>query len=328
MVRILHCTKGGSCQDNVRPEQLAELLNDDYGLLWMDLADEPAEHCDSLLRELFGFHPLAVDDALNESHAPKIDDWGNYLYVVLHDVRYDPGRNPSMELPELDIFVGQPYLVTYHTETIEAVERVWQTCQRDDRLLKHGSDHLLYRIADELAVDYTRVVDTMEEEMDKIEDRIFSNPTPDILERIFDLKRPVLHLRRTIGQQREVLNKLARDDYAVIDPKDQIYFRDVYDHLIRLYDIVEGMRDLVGGALDTYLSVVNNRMNDIMKTLTIITTLFMPLSFLTGFFGMNFFGPVIALPFWTGRFMFMLLMLSMVSLPFLMFWWMRRRSWM
>ena len=328
MIRILHCTKGGTCRENVRPEQLAQLLNEDYGLIWMDLGNEPVADCDSLLREVFGFHPLAVDDALNESHAPKIDDWGNYLYVVLHDVSYDPGRDKTMILPELDIFVGSAYLVTYHSETIAAIERVWESCQRDDRLLKHGSDHILYRIADELAVDYTRVVDRMEEEMDKIEDRIFSNPAPDILERIFDLKRPVLHLRRTIGQQREVLNKLARDDYAVIDPRDQIYFRDVYDHLIRLYDIVEGMRDLVGGALDTYLSVVNNRMNDIMKTLTIITTLFMPLSFLTGFFGMNFFGPVIDLPFWTGRFMFLLLMFSMISLPFLMFWWMRRRSWM
>ncbi len=128
--------------------------------------------------------------------------------------------------------------------------------------------------------------------IDQTEDEVFDNPTPQTLERIFSLKRAVLHLRRVIGPQREVLNRLARDDFAVIDPRTRVYFRDVYDHLVRLHDITESIRDLVSGALDTYLSVINNRMNDIMKTLTVITTLFMPISFLAGFFGMNFFVPV------------------------------------
>jgi magnesium transporter len=125
-----------------------------------------------------------------------------------------------------------------------------------------------------------------------------------------------------------VLNKMARGDYDVVGASDRVFFRDVYDHLVRLYDIAEGLRDLVGGVTDTYLSVVNNRMNDVMKTLTIITTLFMPLSFMTGFLGMNFFQPVTPLPVWTGRLAFGLVLAAMALMPASMYLWMRRRAWM
>ena len=142
------------------------------------------------------------------------------------------------------------------------------------------------------------------------------------------LKRALLHLRRIIAPQREVLNKLARGDYGVIDEGERIFFRDVYDHLVRLYDITEGLRDLVGGALDTYLSVVSNRMNEVMRTLTVITTLFLPVSFLVGFFGTNFFQPVAPLTAWTDRPAFVLMLLAMIVVPAGMFLWIRKRAWM
>jgi magnesium transporter len=138
----------------------------------------------------------------------------------------------------------------------------------------------------------------------------------------------VLHLRRVIGPMREVMNKLARDDFKMIDARDRVYFRDVYDHLVRLYDISESLRDLVGGALDTYLSVINNRMNDIMKTLTLITTIFMPISFLAGFFGMNFFQPVAQLQGWTDIPAFLITLVIFIITPVAMFFWMRKRGWM
>jgi magnesium transporter len=135
-------------------------------------------------------------------------------------------------------------------------------------------------------------------------------------------------LRRIVAPQREVLNKLARGEYDVIDEERRVFFRDVYDHLVRMHDIIEGLRDLVSSALDTYLSVVNNRMNDVMKALTVITTLFMPLSFLSGFFGMNFFQPVVSLNAWTGSLAFGLTLGAMALLPAGMYLWMRRRAWM
>jgi magnesium transporter len=296
--------------------------------VWVDLFGEPLATGEQILRHIFNFHPLAIDDALHEVHLPKLDDWQKYLYIVLHGIHLQESDKTSLSNPELDIFLGPNYIVTYHKVPLTAVDRVWETCQRDERLRQNGPDHLLYRLADELVTDYMSAVEQLEVALDHLEDAIFASPTSGTLEQIFTLKRIVLRMRRVVAPQREVLNKLARDPYEMIDPADRVYFRDVYDHLIRLYDLIDNFRDLVTGALDTYLSVINNRMNDIMKTLTIFTTLFMPLTFITGFFGMNFFQPSIPLEVWTGRIMFMATLLVIALVPVGMFWWMRRRTWM
>lgn len=327
MIRILYFSGAGEIRADATPETLPDLLRDAEGMVWLDLREEAPEVCAPILRDIFDFHPLAIDDALEESHVPKIDDWGKYLYLVLHAVSYNLQDNDINTL-ELDIFVGSHYLVTHQTTPLKAVDRVWALCQRDERHLRKGAAHLLYKLADELAADYMPVVEDIDVTIDEIEDQVFDNPAPSLLEQIFGLKRALLTLRRIIGPQREVLNKLGRGDYAVIPAGYGVFFRDVYDHLVRLYDISESLRDLVGGALDTYLSVVSNRMNEVMKTLTVITTMFMPISFLAGFFGMNFFQPVFALNAWTGRAAFVALLLVMALLPMSMYWWMRRRSWM
>jgi magnesium transporter len=149
-----------------------------------------------------------------------------------------------------------------------------------------------------------------------------------VLERLTIHKHNILQLRRVLSPQREVVNRLARESYAVIDAKDRIYFRDVYDHLVRLYDLSDNVRDLVMSNIEIYLSVVNNSMNGIMKTLTIMTALFLPLTFLTGFFGMNFFQAILPSTFWTGTIMLVITLLVMVLLPLVMYGWMRHRSWM
>jgi magnesium transporter len=302
--------------------------SDTKGILWVDFEDTPPTEDEPILREVFEFHPLAIDDALQESHVPKLDDWGEFLYIVLHSVLFNTDNGGEVDTLELDVFLGKNYMVTHHDKQIDAVERVWSSIQRDDRPLRNGVDRLLYKLIDEMVASYMPVVEEIDEAVDRAEDQVFSNPNPEILEQIFNLKRAALHLRRIIGPQREVLNKLARDDIAVIDVRARVYFRDVYDHLVRLQDISESIRDLVGGTLDTYLSVVNNRMNDIMKTLTLITTLFMPISFIAGFFGMNFFGPVADLPLWTGMRAFWLMMILVIATPISMYLWMRNKRWM
>jgi magnesium transporter len=171
------------------------------------------------------------------------------------------------------------------------------------------------------------IVEKIDEAIDQIEDQVFDRPSPRTLEKLFALKRVLLAMRRIVLPQREVMNKLARDDYQVIDRKDRIFFRDIYDHLVRLHDINESLRDLVGGVLDTYLSVINNRMNEIMKTLTTITVLFMPLTFLTGYFGMNFFEPLGTLKSWTTNPVFYLTLVTIFVMPIGMYIWMRRRTW-
>jgi magnesium transporter len=257
-----------------------------------------------------------------------VDDWEQYLYIVMQAISYTPGREDIDSL-EMDVFLSENYIVTHHDTPIPALDRVWEECHRDTRYFKRGADHVLYQITDQLVVDYMQVVESLDEEIELVENEVMNKPAGNIVQRIFTLKRSTLHLRRVLSPMREVLNKLARDDFAAIDQKDRVYFRDVYDHLVRLHDISESLRDLVGGVLDTYLSVINNRMNEIMKTLTLITTLFMPISFVAGFFGMNFFQPVErSLMPWTSNPAFILTLVVVVLTPVLMFLWMRQRKWM
>jgi magnesium transporter len=232
------------------------------------------------------------------------------------------------DVDELDIFLGKNYIVTHHDHQISAVDEAWTICFRDERNVQQGADHILYRITDHLMAGYMPAVEKIDEAVDRIEDQVFHGPSPRLLEQLFSLKRALLAMRRIIIPQREVLNKLARDEYKVVDPRDRVFFRDIYDHLVRLHDLNESLRDIVGGVQDTYLSAVNNRMNEIMKTLTIITVLFMPLTFLTGYFGMNFFEPLGNLTGWTTTPVFYVTLAIVLLLPIGMYIWFRRRTWL
>jgi magnesium transporter len=328
MPRALYYKGNGDLLTEITVNDYPAALQDKAGVLWVDFTGEDPESSEQVLLKTFGFHPLAVDDALHETHVPKVDDWEEYLYIAMHAISFTSG-NEDIEAIELDTFLGKNYIVTHHDLPIQALDRIWDTCTRDLRHFKQGADHILYKLTDELIVDYMNVVESLDEEIELVEDKVFSRPSAEIVQQIFTLKRATLHLRRYLSPLREVLNKLARDNYAVIDVKDRIYFRDIYDHLVRLHDISESLRDLVGGVLDTYLSVINNRMNEIMKTLTLITTMFMPISFLVGFYGMNFFQPTfqVLLP-WTGRTAFIMTMIVVIVTPIGMVFWMRRRKWM
>lgn len=321
MIRCLYYAGEGSPVVGVPPERVAEVVRGGVGLLWLDLGGEDHTESEALLTG-FGFHPLAIDDALRESHVPKVDDYEDYLYIVLHAIQFQP-EGSEVNTLELDIFLGRTYLVTHHREPIPALEAVWKLAQRGERHVVRGTDFLLYELADRVIADFMPVVDALDEAIDQVEDDVFSHPTPHVLNRIFSLKRAVLHLRRVIAPEREVLNRLARDDYAVIDPRDRVYFRDVYDHLVRLYDINEALRDLVGGALDTYLSVTSNRINEIMKVLTVVTVALMPPTLVASFYGMNFANLPLLTHIWGWVFAFILIVASFVG-PLL---YLRQRGW-
>lgn len=325
MVRALCRRPGHDGAVELALADVAGALGDPRCLLWVDCHDEPHESCERLLRDVFGFHPLAIDDAIQESHVPKVDDWGAYVYLVLHAVAYEPSADEPLATRELDVFLGPNYVVTHREDAIDGVERVRTLFQRDARLLEQGAAHLAYHLVDELASDAMVAVDAIDAEVEAVEERLLAEPGPAALQQVLRMKRALMHLRRLLAPQREVLNRMARDEYAAIPKASRVYFRDVYDHLVRLHDIVEGMRDLASGALDTYLSVINNRMNEVMKTLTLITVLFMPLGALTGFFGMNFFAPSLPFAGWTGRIAFGVLCGLLGVVPLAMYLWLRHR---
>ncbi len=327
MIRTLYYSPGKPIRKDIPPSEFAKLIRNRRSLLWVDFVNEPDENSLPILQN-FGFHPLSIEDALQQTHSPKLDDWGSYLYIVMNYIDLQENDNTwESKIDELDIFLGSNYIVTHHEFSIPAIEATWASCERDIRNVQDGADHLLYKIMDFLVAGYMPAVERIDSAIDELEDTIFDKPSPRTLERLFALKRVLLSMRRILLPQREVLNKLARDDYRVIDPRDRIFFRDIYDHLVRLHDLNENLRDLVSGALDTYLSVVNNRMNEIMKTLTTITVLFMPLTVLTGYFGMNFFEPLGSLKGWTTDLVFYLTLAVIFILPLSMYLWMRRRTW-
>jgi magnesium transporter len=329
MIHSLYYAPGKPIRKDIPPSEFSKLIKNRHALLWVDFTGEAPETCLPILNG-FGFHPLAIEDALQQTHAPKLDDWGDYLYIVLNYINLENnGSDWDTEIDELDIFLGRNYIVTHHDRFIPAIDETLASCDRDSRGLQDGADHLLYKIIDNLVADYMPTMEKIDAVLDQIEDQVFDNPSPRTLEKLFALKRVLLAMRRILLPQREVMNKLARDDYQVIDPRDRIFFRDIYDHLVRLHDLNESLRDLVGGALDTYLSVVNNRMNEIMKTLTTITTLFMPISFIAAVFGMNFFLPRSEDAVWElmQRPAFYLTILMLAITPIFMYIWMRRRTW-
>ena len=330
-LRVTYRPHAGALEPDWPADRIAEALADEGGVVWVDVEDPGPDHAavEALFRDVFRFHPLAIDDALHEQHVPKVDDWSQYLYLVFHSLDFDPDTD-DLVLHELDMFLGPNYLVTYHTGPLALLDDQRRQLQRDNgERLKHGPDHLLYRIFDQGVDAYLAAIEHLDEAIDQAQDEVFRAATPATIQKIFQVKRSALRIHRTIAPQREVLNKLARDEYAQIDAKDRVYFRDVYDHLVRLHDITETLRDLISGALDTYLSALSNRTNEVMKALTVVSLVFLPLNLLAGFWGMNFFADTLAFkaPRLPGTLLFVLTLLGMLLSPVAVLALLKRRGW-
>jgi len=251
---------------------------------WLDLIDLDAEGSDLLLNT-FHFHPLAVEDAENFGQRPKLDDYDNFFYLVVHGAQGDGG-----ETVEVHCFYSDKFLVTVERGECSAFDDVRE---RAARRRQHGGGSnimLLYRLIDSLIDSFFPVLSRFDDQIDSLEDAILVKPTEEQLGILFTMKRSLVALRKVITPQRDMFATLAGAQSGLpgMTPDAERYFRDLYDHLIRISDLVDSYRDLLSGAMDTHLSTVSNRLNQVMKQLTIIATIFLPLSFVTGFFGQNF----------------------------------------
>ncbi len=324
MIRSVYHPPTGPVEFNLSPARLREALQEVAGTLWVSLEHPTADEVETVLHNIFHFHPLAIEDCQSEGYqSPKLDDFGDYIFIVMHALRPDFPLD-QLDTMEFNCFLGSNYVVTsFLSETMPPVQKLWERIQRDQRLLQHGADFLCHALLDELVDEYLPLIDLMEESIDELEDQVLAQPRPDTLQQILGLKHSILVLRRIILPQREVLNRLSRGDTGQIKPERRIYFRDIYDHLVRIHDLSESVRDVVGGALDTYLSVTSNRLNEIMKALTVVSTIFLPLSFVAGVYGMNFqYFPEIR---WHYGYLYVWgIFLGIASC---MAWWFKRRGW-
>jgi magnesium transporter len=268
----------------VNAEEGVALLATPSYHVWFDVVAQ-SEDDFAWLEHTFHFHPLTIEDCRQHDARAKISDYDGYLFITLHTPVVGETETTS---DELHIFLSERYFVTVHDTPNTVIDVLANIQQTNFQLTEWGTSFLFYRLAD-LAIDsYFPVLDEVGDRVDDLEDRIVSVTTREQLNDIFKLKHDLVFLRKTLGPMREVFNALMIRRYPTVDERALLYLRDVYDHVVRFYDIIDTYRDLASSALDTYLSSVSNNLNDVMKRLTIITTIFMPLTFVTGFFGMNF----------------------------------------
>jgi magnesium transporter len=269
-------------------DQLPGLLKEDKSVTWIDIP-EPTEADERVLLDTFHFHPLTLEDCRETRNYPKVEEFPTYLYFIVHGVRADTSPDHFNTI-ELDGFLGKNYVITYHHEKFRSIDNVKQHLQTSPAMCQRGSAFLLYQLLDQIVDYYSPVLDDFDERIDLLEDNIFTlgSPSKEILEEIMDLKRGVLRLRRISGKQKEVILRMSRGEFPLIEPHALPFYRDIHDHIGRVTDLAENYRDLISGALEAYLSVVSNRMNEIMKVLTIFSAIMLPLTFIAGVYGMNF----------------------------------------
>ena len=302
-------------------EQLPELLKDEKTVIWIDM-EAPTEADERLLLDLFHFHPLTLEDCRETRNYPKVEEFPGYLYFIVHGVRADTSPDHFNTI-ELDAFLGPNYVITYHHDMFRSINNVKKMLSTSPVACQRGPAFLLHQIFDQIVDFYSPVLDDFDERIAKLEDDIFtlSRPNKAILEEIMDLKRGVLRLRRISARQMEVVLRTSRGEFTLIPPALLPFYRDIHDHILRVTDLAESYRDLISGSLDAYMSVVGNRMNEIMKVLTIFSAIMLPLTFIAGVYGMNFENmPELSTRF--GYFVVLTIMI-MVAIGMLLFFWVR-----
>lgn len=288
---------------------------------WIDLQKQDEQQL-ALLAERFQFHPLTIEDCSHFDQRPKLEEYGNYLFLVTHGFRLTSSNTEPLETLELHTFLGKQFLVTVHVEPIPPLDAVWNRIRSEGALILRGTDFVSYLIADAIVDSFFPLLDEITVQVEEVENQVLSGRHQVELSDIFRLKRLLVQLRKVLSPQRDVFALLAKRSNSGIDQHTAIYFRDVYDHVLRIHEWVEATRDLLGNALDAYLWSASQRTNEIMKRLTLLSAIFMPLSFITGFWGQNFVG----LPFGSNAIMTGML-ISCVVVPVGMIYFFLRSKW-
>lgn len=273
-------------EENLSLDKVLEYLKDKSTLAWLDFTNPTEDDYQVLLKD-FGFHPLAVEDCKTQFHLPKIDDYESYLFLVWHAMADNP-KTAKIETTEIDIFLEKNFLISLHEKKVANIESVFQEFLKRTEDISRGVVWILHRLLDSMVGDYFPLVDRISNEIDLLEDKIFEDPSQSQLRKLFMLKHQMLSVRKIAAPEREIINVLSGGGSQLVEKGAYFYFQDIYDHLIRIVDMVDTARDVIGGAMDIYLSTLSNKTNEVMKKLTVVATIFMPATLITSLYGMNF----------------------------------------
>ncbi len=272
----------------------------------------------------FDLHPLLLEDILNTEQRPKIEDFDNYLFIVLK-MLYRDEKEDEIKAEQISLILGTNFVISFQESEGDVFDAIRDRIRNSKgRIRKMGADYLAYSLLDAIVDGYFVVLEKFGGEMEEIEEELVTEPEPRTLQDIHSLKREMIYIRKSVWPLREVVNALERSESHLISKTTKVYLRDVYDHTIQVIDTVETFRDLLSGMLDLYLSSISNRMNEVMKVLTIIATIFIPLTFIAGLYGMNFINMPELKWFWG----YPMAILSMVIVAFLMVIYFRRKKWL
>ncbi|HLC41068.1 MAG TPA: magnesium/cobalt transporter CorA [Methylomirabilota bacterium] len=282
---VVRCAQPAGNVEQLPLEAVPELLKKGESALWFDL-ERPTESELEFLEKQLQIHPLTLEDIVKQNQRPKIESFTDYVYLSIHPLIRTNGL--EIEPGEVDLLLGRNWLVMVRSGPVPGVVERSGLNERLSLALPRGVDFLLYTIVDLIVDSYFPLVDQIDDEIDALEDKLLGPAEPADMNRLLTLKRSLVHIRRAVGPQREVFNQLTRHDFPFVRPECTVYFRDVYDHLIRITEELDSLRDLLSGALEVHLSSISNQLNVTMKRLTAWGTIFIILATIAGIYGMNF----------------------------------------
>lgn len=314
------------CEERVlRPEEIPSLAVPENGVLWLDIWGLSNPGIVKSVGDRFGFHPLAQEDVLNIPQSPKVERYPGHLLVVLREIQYPD------EPEQLSLFLADRVVVTFQERPGDPFDPLRERIRNGKgRVRSLGADFLAYSLCDAVLDAYFPVLERLGEVVEELQERVMEDPVPEKLREIREVKRKLIEVRRAAWPARDAMNELIREESPLILPETKVFLRDCYDHAIQLMDMVETYREMASSLFDEYLSAVSNRMNETMKILTIIATIFIPLSFIAGLYGMNF-DPQASpfnMPELSWRYGYPAILLVMAVAAGGMLYWFRRKKWL
>ncbi len=289
MITSFFYKKGVETETNLSRARLFSALSEKGGLLWVDL-EAPNEFEEETLVEIFNFHPLAVEDCITDQSHPKVDDYEEYLFMVVHAITMKhKGKHEELGTSELDIFIGENYVVTVHRNPMDCVKQARDIAvKKTATVMSGGPDILAHAILDRLVDNYLPVLNDYDVKIDVLEKEMFNHASKNFLQELLQAKQDIFNLRRIIGPQRDTVYSLTRTPNRFIKPKNLMYFRDVYDHLFRIHSMAEAYHENLNNILQVYFSYSSFRLNEVLKHLTVLATVTMPPVVIASIYGMNF----------------------------------------